>query len=209
MTSVLVDEFLPVFDVSDQLAVVVDAPSARVWTALMEVDLIDVGRRRPLVGVLGALRSLPELVAQLLHGERPSAPPERLTLRGTTELPRDAGGWVLLGERDGEEIALGLVGKLWRPRIEYARVEADAFRDFAEPGYAKTVYALGVSPLADGRTLLWAVMRTGTTDDSASQWFRRYWTYGVGSGAHVLVNGVLDVVRESAESGPPPAAPDA
>ena len=42
-------------------------------------------------------------------------------------------------------------------------------------------------------------MRTATTDDHARQWFRRYWTYGVGSGAHVLVNGVLDVVRETAE----------
>jgi hypothetical protein len=26
-----------------------------------------------------------------------------------------------------------------------------------------------------------------------------YWTFGVGSGAHVLVNGVLDVTREMAE----------
>ena len=209
MPSALVDEFLPVFDVSDELAVVVDASPATVWATLMEVDLVDVGRRRPLVGVLGALRALPELVGQLLHGERPSAPPARLTLRGSTELPRNAGGWVLLGERADEEIALGLVGKFWRPRIEYAAVERDAFRDFAEPGFAKTVYCLGVSPLPNGRTLLWAVMRTGTTDDGARQWFRRYWTYGVGSGAHVLVNGVLDVVRESAESGPPAGASEA
>ena len=44
------------------------------------------------------------------------------------------------------------------------------------------------------------VMRTATTDDHARQWFRRDWTLGVGSGAHVLVNGVLDVTREMADA---------
>ena len=43
-------------------------------------------------------------------------------------------------------------------------------------------------------------MRTATTDEHARRWFRRYWTYGVGSGAHVLVNGLLDVTREMAEA---------
>jgi hypothetical protein len=33
-------------------------------------------------------------------------------------LPREQGGWVLLSERPGEEIALGLVGKFWKPVIE-------------------------------------------------------------------------------------------
>jgi hypothetical protein len=56
---VLVDEFLPVFDVSDELAVVVDADADAAWAALLDADLIEVGRRRPLVGVLGALRVLP------------------------------------------------------------------------------------------------------------------------------------------------------
>jgi hypothetical protein len=43
------------------------------------------------------------------------------------------------------------------------------------------------------------MMRTATTDEHARRWFRRYWTLGVGSGAHVLVNGVQDVTREMAE----------
>ena len=43
------------------------------------------------------------------------------------------------------------------------------------------------------------VMRTATTDEPARRWFRRYWTSGVGSGAHSLVNGLLDVTREMAE----------
>ena len=42
-------------------------------------------------------------------------------------------------------------------------------------------------------------MRTATTDEHARRWFRRYWTFGVGAGAHVLVNALLESVREDAE----------
>ena len=38
-----------------------------------------------------------------------------------------------------------------------------------------------------------------TTDDHARVWFRRYWTFRVGYGAHVLVHGLPDFVREQAE----------
>jgi hypothetical protein len=42
-------------------------------------------------------------------------------------------------------------------------------------------------------------MRTVATDERARTWFRRYWNFGVGSGAHVLVSGLLEVTRETAE----------
>jgi hypothetical protein len=37
-------------------------------------------------------------------------------------------------------------------------------------------------------------MRTATTDEHARRWFQRYWNFGVGSGAQLLVG-----VREDAE----------
>lgn len=194
------DEFLPVYDVSDAVAVVVEAGVDATWQALLGADLIEVGRRKPLVGILGAVRGLPEIAAQILHGERPSAPPQPMTLHEIARIPLGQGGWTLLGERAGDEIALGLVGKFWRPVIEFASVDAAAFADFAEPGYAKTVYSLSVRALDDRRTLLSGLMRTATTDEHARRWFRRYWTFGVGSGAHLLVAGLLDVVREAAEA---------
>jgi hypothetical protein len=202
------DDFLPTYDVSDAVGVVVCADPAATWDALMSVDLIEVGRRRPLVGVLSAVRMVPEVAYGLLRGKCPSAMPKHLSLRDTAAQPDCDGGWVLLGERPGEAIALGLVGRFWRPVICYAHVAPERFRDFAEPGYAKTVYELSVRDVGEGRTLLTGLMRTATTDDRARRWFGRYWTLGVGSGAHVLVGGVIDRARELAESGAPdrPAA---
>jgi hypothetical protein len=197
----LADEFMPVYDISDSVATVVHANRQATWDALMAVDLIEVGRTKPLIGVLGALRMLPETVSHLLHGESPPATPDRLCLRDTANVPWQKGGWTLLAERPADEIALALVGKFWRPVISFVPVSVEDFKDFSEPGYAKTVYSLGVSELEDGATLLRAEMRVATTDAHARRWFRRYWTFGVGSGAHVLVNGVIELARDQAEAG--------
>jgi hypothetical protein len=83
--------------------------------------------------------------------------------------------------------------------IPFAEVSAERFSDFAEPGYAKTVYDLSIRRLNGGKSLLSGLMRTATTDEHARRWFRRYWTFGVGSGAHALVNALLDSVRAQAE----------
>jgi hypothetical protein len=195
-----IDDYLPTYDVSDSVATVVDADVATTWNALMEVDLVDVGRQRRAVGMLAALRALPEIVTRFLHGEALPSAPDQLRLRDSAKVPPSLGGWVLLYERPNEEIGLGMVGRFWLPVIEYATVSRESFRDFAQPGYAKTVYALSVHALDDNRSLLTGVMRTATTDAEARRWFRSYWTFGVGSGAHVLVNGLLETAKEIAES---------
>ena len=198
--SQLADDFLPVYDVSDAVATVARADREATWEALLDVDMLKLGREAPLVGMLGALRMLPEVVGHLLHGERPAKPPDSMRLRDLPSIPMSEGGWILLGERPGEEIALGLVGKFWRPVIEFARIGTAAeFREFDEPGFAKTVYALSARELDSNGTLVSGLMRTATTDEHARRWFRRYWTFGVGSGAHILVAALLDSARRTAE----------
>jgi hypothetical protein len=68
---------------------------------------------------------VPELVGHLLHGERPAKAPESMRLRDLPSIPMYEGGWILLGERRGEEIALGLVGTFWaagdRVRADHKR----------------------------------------------------------------------------------------
>jgi len=195
----LADQFVPIFDVSDSVGVVVHADVPTTWRALLETDLMEVGRQKPLVGVLGAIRGLPDVLGSLLHGERPARPPASMCLKDLVNLPMNKGGWLLLGERENDELALGLVGKFWRPIITFAETTAEGFSQFNEPGYAKTVYALSVAPIDAGHTFLRGTMQTATTDPHARRRFQQYWTLGVGSGAHVLVMGVLEVAKTRAE----------
>lgn len=202
MSTSILESHLPTYDVSDAVAVTVGADRRRTWEALKRVDLIEVGRRRPLVAALGALRAMPELADHLLHGRRPPQAPQRLTLEDLTA--PGPGSWIVLGEEPETEIALGLVGKFWRPVIEYVDLEPAQFAAFARPGYAKTIYSLALTPRGPAETLLTGTMRTLATDAAARRWFNRYWTLGVGSGAHVLVRGLLETVRADAEANPAP-----
>ncbi len=194
----LLELFLPVYDVSDSVAVTVDADRATTWKALLDADLIDVGRRKPMVAALGAARMLPQLLADGLRGRGLPEKPDSLRLGELAGKSSAQGDWILLGEHPEAELALGLVGRFWRPVIAYADVGPDDFADFDEPGWAKTVYDLRVAPLGAGRTLLSGTMRTLSTDEAARRWFRRYWTIGAGAGAHILVSGLLETVAEEA-----------
>lgn len=198
------DRFLPIFDVDDTVATVVDADAGTAWEALMAVDLIELGRRRRLVGLLGAARMIPQLLRDLVRGNGLPASPGSLTLRGMAGDPDAQGSWIQLEESD-HELVLGLIGMFWRPVIRYTTVPAGEFADFDAPGWAKTVYALSATDLGGGRSLLQARMRTATTDDHSRRAFRRYWTFGVGSGAHVLAASLLDEARDAAQ-GVAPAA---
>ena len=64
----LVNEFHSAYDVSDAVATMVQADVTRTWDALGEVDLIEVGRKRPLVAALSPIRILPDVVSHVLHG---------------------------------------------------------------------------------------------------------------------------------------------
>ena len=200
MSEHFAEEFLPVYDVSDAIATMVEADRETSWQALLDVDLLRLAREAPLVGLLGAVRVLPEVFGHLLHGERPAKPPESMQLCDLPSIPMSEGGWILLAERAGEEIALGLVGKFWRPVIEYAQItSSEEFLAFDEPGFGKTVYDLSARQVSEKHTLLSGLMRTATTDEHARRWFRRYWTFGVGSGAHILVGSLLESARRAAE----------
>ena len=79
-----------------------------------------------------------------------------------------------------------------------SRVRSE-FREFDEPGFAKTVSALSARQLTANCTRLSDLMRTATTDEHARRWLRRYWTFGVGSGAHILVGSLPESARRAAE----------
>jgi hypothetical protein len=79
-------------------ATVADADPETAWEAVLDVDLLTVGRVAPLVSVLGALRMLPEVVGHLLHGERPAKPPDSMRLRDLPSIPMNEGGCAVCAD---------------------------------------------------------------------------------------------------------------
>ena len=151
----LADELLPDYDVVMRHAIDVAAPPAIVWDALHRAEFAGVWYVR----VLLALRGL----------RRPGRVP-RLTLERLA-----AGGFILLGERPGRELALGLAGRFWRPSGGRVRLTADEFRPFAEPGYAKVVWTFGVTPAGTAATRLTTETRVACLDATSRRRFRAYW----------------------------------
>ena len=139
----LVDEFLPDFDFSDEIGTVVAADPATTWNALMEADLIEVGRRRPLAGCSARFASCPMSCgsgftastrrrAGASHAARHDrAADERRRLGAAGERPGRRSCWL------GRQVLA--------PGDRVRRRRRGRIQDFAEPGFAKTVYALGAS----------------------------------------------------------------
>ena len=96
----IIDEFLPRYDVVVAEHRVVDADPETVLAAARELDFMTV--RTPLLTAAMWVRGVPD---RLRHRSTP--PPTRLTLADGVGLP----GWLSLGTREGSEVAFGAVGR--------------------------------------------------------------------------------------------------
>ena len=199
MTTTLADDYLPTYDVSDGVAVVAHADVSVAWDALMNVDLIEVGRRRPLVAALGALRMLPDLVSHLLHGERPTHP-AHLRVRDLAGIPlgRGAGccwsaasktklpwdSWASSGGRSSSS------PRSPQPRNSAPSPPLGSPRPSTHSPYAPSVLTARYSRASCARRRPARTPSGGSVATGHSGW---------DSGAHLLVHGLLDVTREIAE----------
>ena len=159
----------------------------------MKINLIDVGRKKPMVVSWEHSGCYQAGFSHLLQGKRPQSA-KAMHLKDMAEMPRTQGGWVLLDEQPGESLLLGLVGKFWRPVIKYAPVESSAFRDFNEPlpPWSRWTTTTRSFPGRCGpRRARRPVAGSGNTGLSASH-----------SAPTSSSNGLLEVVRDLAEKQP-------
>lgn len=187
----LIDDYLPEYDVTAVRHTVVEADPETTYRAAMTANLLDLG---PIVRTLGWLRIAPTAVIERTRGRRSEPLPDRLTFRDIG----DSDEWVRLAEEPGEEFVFGAVGKFWQPAIEWRAVDPEEFADFDEPGYGKIAAALSVRPYGDGRTLLSYEARTTTTDADSRRRFRRYWRL-IGPFAGYLMGKALERMAADAE----------
>jgi hypothetical protein len=166
-TGLILDELMPRYDAAIVEHRIVDAEPKAVMEAARDLDFMTV--HTPLLDAAVWVRTLPAR----LRG-RFVPPPPRVRLTGGTGdgLP----GWLMLGERAGEEVAFGAVGVFWRGEIRWDNVAPEEFAAFTEPGRGKI--ACNFSALAYGadRTVLTFECRVATTDGRSRRAFMRYWT---------------------------------
>jgi hypothetical protein len=158
----LIDDFLPGYHATERHEILIEAPPERVYAAVREMDLS--GSR--LIRGLFLLRGLPAL----LTGRSREGSPLGVTLEGLLR-----SGFVLLGERPGEELLLGLVGRFWTVTGDLQRLDADGFRRFERHGFAKAAWNFHLAPAAEGKTRLSTETRVLCTDEESRRRFRRYW----------------------------------
>lgn len=193
----LIDRYLPEFDVTLIEHLVVDAEPVATWRALQDLDLMQV--HSPLLDAAFFVRGLPVKVSGWFGrtGQTPPSPPE-LKLMGDG-LGMD--GWLALGEVTGREIAFGAVGRFWRPNIAWYDVRGmtpERFAAFREPGWGRIAANFSLRQYGAARTLISYEARTATADPDAARDFARYWTVIRPFVGHVM-KAALAAVRRDAE----------
>lgn len=185
----LIDEFLPEFHAVERHEISVAAPIERVFGAARSLDLSE----SRVIRWLFALRGLPQLLAGRRGREAP-----RWTLDALLE-----SGFILLGEDPPREILLGVVGKFWTLAGRLEGLDAEGFRRFDQPGFAKAAWNFSLAESSPGETRLKTETRVLCLDAAARRQFSAYWLV-VRPFSGWTRREALRVIKRAAESTPTP-----
>ncbi|WP_406306473.1 hypothetical protein OH805_33495 [Streptomyces sp. NBC_00879] len=190
----LLDQALPDFRFTRLECVMIAAPPSAVYEATRELDLLTI--HSPLFDAVMWARGVPD---RLRSRPLPAPPTMRVADLFDVAGKRDQDQpWVALGETPRRELVFGAVGKVWKPAIEWRRIEPEAFTAFDEPGWAKMAAAFTVHPYGTRRSLLVYEARTACTDPASTARFGRYWTL-VSPGVGIVLRAALRSVRTTVE----------
>jgi hypothetical protein len=178
----LVDRHLPQPDVREHHTILVDRPPAAVMAEVRAVRMRDM----PLTAVLMGIRGLTELVRG------------RGRLQTSVPLFDQFVEWgFCVLEDTSTELVAAAAGRFWRIDSGIEPVPAERFGDYARPGTARAVVAMGAEPAGEG-SLLWTETRVKAADEAARRSFTRYWRI-VRPGSVLIRHELLRAVRRRAE----------
>lgn len=170
----LVDDFIPRPDTAERHSIVINASRDRVWQALTHLDPQDIRLAKPLFAVRRLFSRSP--------GDRQK---------------RDAPTFTPLAVDPMREIVLGTIGQWWRlGRAEHTPAigDADDFRAFDRPGYAKGTFSFLLDDAGPGRIRLVTETRVLATSPDARRAFRRYWIF-IRLGSGLIRRNILSAIR--------------
>ena len=142
----------------------VDADPAVVYDAIWQADLLSSRRAR----ILMAVARVPEKIVARRRGEHAPGGDRQWRL---TQAVDDDSPWILLGDRPGAEVVLGL---LWTPPAGGTTCAPEDFAEFWRRGVAKVGWSLAVVPYGRGSVLI-TETRTLALDRTARLRFRLVW----------------------------------
>lgn len=179
---VLLEQFMPRYDVVDRHKLPIAAPVDITYSAALELDL----QSSPLIRAIfkgreWILRSKPDL------GTRPAG-----LLAEMKSL-----GWGVLAEKPGREIVMGGITKPWEANPVFQSLPPDDFAAFNAPGYVKIIWTLRADPTERG-TLFRTETRAIATDAFARRKFRRYWAF-LSPGILLIRTAMLRTLKTEAE----------
>jgi hypothetical protein len=185
----LLDRFMPAYDVVDRHHVQVAAPPAKALDVARNLNLEETG----------VVRAIFKARALLL-GARPAP---ALMPRGLLDEVQSL-GWVVLAEEPGRQLVVGAVTRPWEPDVTFRSIPPDAFGAFSEPDYVKIAWTLRAEPSGQG-TLFLTETRALATDAAARTKFRRYWSL-LSPGIILIRRVMLRSVKAGAERQAPARA---
>lgn len=182
-TDKLLDQFMPVYEVSEYHAIAISAPADVTFSAAKEMDLFGP---RP-VRIIFKLREL------ILRSE-----PREMTCPSDLVSVAHSLGWGTLAELRGHELVFGAVTRPWEANVVFRPLAPAEFAAFNEPGFVKIVWTLRVDSIDAGHCRFRTETRAVTTDPAARSKFRRYWAW-VSPGVWLIRALSLNPLKSSAE----------
>ena len=159
-TDLLLDRFMPAYEVVERHHVQVAAPADATFSAACDMNL----QQSPIIRAIFGVR-------QLILGGRSesSCVPPGLVAQAK------AWGWGVLAEVPGREILFGAATQPWVANPVFRALPPDEFRTFAEPGYVKIAWTLRTDRIGDTKSVFRTETRVTSTDAISRAKFRRYW----------------------------------
>ena len=189
--AVLIDEFMPRYDVVERHAIEVRGSPLAAYDALLGMDFTASG----VVRVLEAIRTFPAAVAAWRGGAT------RRPRKARTLADLESAGFVRLATVPGSEIVLGIEGRFWALDGGRCSPPASAFRTNApQPGTARGVWNFAFHVIDPARTLVSTETRVLCADSHARRRFLPYW-YLIRPGSGLIRRAILRQLRDALGSG--------
>ncbi|MEM6491344.1 MAG: hypothetical protein AAF684_05490 [Pseudomonadota bacterium] len=155
------DAALPAWQYADAQRIDVSAPPDAALEALRRVDM----GRGWIYQLMMSLRQPAELLRQQAL---------RLDV-GYTFRDLERFGFAPLDSANDHEIVYGLIGRFWTPSSAPALVDADRYKVFLHPDYAKLAMGFLAEPKPEGGSRLVAEIRIRCLSERARWIFTGYW----------------------------------